>query len=309
MSPRILEHDEFVVRTASLLHAQGLDAAAIEQRLADTVGPVGIQALRSRLTPPSGTFRAALADELSGVTVPGPELALRALALEHGITDAYRGIWRSLHGYGIYLAGVAAVATTAFVIVHFFTLPSFETLVGDINDGSRVVDAFYRLRLGIVSVLLLWLFAGVTIASTMLTRRAILLRAWPRRLGRFLLLRESIDRHRRLLGAWTALTLVELGIPQGDALSRADAVVRRWCGTGGGAQVADEAERLAWAHALGTLREELRHRVAAELVDAPLALASQRERLALYGGLVAAALIVPMLVAMYRLIFLAVSQS
>ena len=62
-------------------------------------------------------------------------------------------------------------------------------------------------------------------------------------------------------------------------------------------------ELLDGAATAGTLRDELQHRVANELTDAPLELAARRERLTLYAGIGTALLVVPLLVAMYLMFF------
>jgi hypothetical protein len=149
----------------------------------------------------------------------------------------------------------------------------------------------------------LWILAGWALLSIALARRAILLRDWPAFTLRLNLLRSAVLRHRVLLGAWTTSLLIDHGLASGDALERSAAVINAWCAAGDSSADAEDAKRLAIAAELGTLPQELEHRIAGELVDAPLALAAFRERLALYTGIVSALLIVPLLIAMYLLIF------
>jgi hypothetical protein len=303
MTSRTTEHDDFIGRTAAFLLRQGLDAAGVEARLSATLGSAAVEGFRQRIHPRPGSFRAAFAEEVADLALPPNDINLQGLALEQSLVDAFRGLWRSLASYGAYLVAVAAVATTAFVVLRYFAMPNFFSALGSANERLSFASLFFESGFGFVPVLLLWAFAGWVLVSTQVARRAILLRHWHPRAIAFCLLGEPIQRHRRLLTAWAALTLVELGVPHEQALPRATAAVRRWCGPAGGAVVGDDEQRFGWAASLGTLDEELRHQVRSELVDAPLALATRRERLALYGSLVAAALVGPLLIAMYTVIF------
>jgi hypothetical protein len=293
----------FLARQAVFLQREGLDVDAIEARLAAAGGAPELAPLRARLAPAPGSYRAALAQSVSDLALPRDDLTLRGLAFEQSIEAAYLGLWRGMTGFAIYTLGIAAIATIAFQIMLIFVVPQFTALMapsGGIPPFSHLV---FDLGLGAALLALLWLLAAWSLISTVTARRAILLRGWPVFWRRINLLGSAIRRHRHLLHAWTAATLLELGLAPDAALSRARAAVSAWCGASGGIEERDDDARLALAQQLGTLARELEHRVATELVDAPLAMAARRERLALYAGLVSALLIVPLLIAMYLVLF------
>lgn len=308
MNPRTVDHDAFVARSASWLKQSGQSTGAIEDTISRVVGADGLAALRQRVAAPPGSFRAELATRLDDAAVDADDLAWRGVAFELALGDAYSGIWRGLHGFAFYLFAVALVASLAFGIMLVYVVP----VISEATGGVERMPAFSRLvfhgGLGAILVLLLWLIAGWAVASIATARRAIMLRRWPARGLRYNLLQGPIERHRGLLSAWTTRTLVELGVAPAQAMERAAGVVQRWCGASASATAADDALRLDLAARLGTLPQELEHRIAAGLVDGPLELASLRERLALYGSLTAAALVAPLLVAMYRMFFLAAAM-
>lgn len=304
MNPRTVDHDAFVARSAAWLKQSGQSPEAIEAEISRVVGADGVAALRQRVAVAPGSFRAELAALAGEAAVDANELAWRGVAFELALKDAYNGMWRGLHGFAFYLFAVALVASIAFGIMLVYVVPA----IGAATGGVETMPAFSRLvfhgGLGVALVLLLWLIAGWAVASIAMARGAIMLRRWPARGLRYNLLRRPIELHRGLLSAWTTRTLVELGVAPAQAIERAAGVVHRWCGASTSATVADDALRLDLAAQLGTLPQELEHRIAAGLVDGPLALASLRERLALYSSLTAAALVAPLLVAMYRMFFL-----
>lgn len=293
----------FLARQAVFLQRQGLDAAGVEAKLAGAIAPERADGLRASLAPRAGSFRAALARTLADLDLGADELNLRGLAFEQAVREAYAGLWRSLNAFALYALGLAALATLIYAILTIFVVPSFLSLLapgGGIPPLSRLV---FESGLGALLLGLLWLFAGWTLLGNITARRAILLRAWSPLMARLGLLHPVLRRHRVLLHAWTAATLLELGLDPEQALARARATVAGWCGAWGDATDGNDDERLATARSLGTLREELGHRVSSELVEAPLALAARREHLLLVGGLVSALVVVHFLVAMYSLLF------
>lgn len=301
MNPRTLDHDAFVARSASWLKQGGQSAAAIEETISRVVGPDGIAALRRRMAAPPGSFRAELTARPHDAMVDADDLAWRGVAFELAVTDAYSGIWRGLHGFAFYLFAVALVASLALGIMVVFVVPVISDATGGVERMSEFSRLVFHGGVGAVLVLLLWLAAAWAVASITMAQGAIRLRRWPARGLRYNLLRGPVERHRGLMAAWTTRTLIELGLAPAQAIERAAEIVRRWCGESTSATVADDALRLDLAAKLGTLQQELEHRIATGLVDGPLELASLRERLALYASLTAAALVAPMLVAMYRM--------
>lgn len=269
------------------------------------VGADGVAAVRRRVAAPPGSFRAELTARLDNAAVDADDLAWRGVAFELALGDAYSGIWRGLHGFAFYLFAVALVASLAFGIMLVFVVPVISDATGGVEKMSEFSRLVFHGGVGAALVLLLWLLAAWAVASITMAQRAIKLRRWPARGLRYNLLRGPIERHRGLMAAWTTSTLIELGLAPTQAIERAAGVVRRWCGESTSATVTDDALRLDLAAQLGTLQQELEHRIATGLVDGPLELASLRERLALYASLTAAALVAPLLVAMYRMFSLA----
>lgn len=303
MNTHASDDAEFLARQAVFLQRQGLDAANVESKIAAAVEPQRAAALRARLAPRAGGFRASLARSLEDLDLPADELTLRGLAIEQAVAEAYVGLWRGMNGFAIYTLGIAAVATIAFLIMMIFVVPQFVALMSPGGGIPPLSHLVFESGLGAILLAVLWLLAAWSLLSTVTARRAILLRGWPRIAPQLNLLASALLRHRVLLHAWTATTLIAHGLTPDQALERARAAVASWCGNRAGSVDGEDDARLATAGSLGTLRQELEHRVANELVDAPLALAARRERLALYAGLVSALLIVPLLVAMYLMLF------
>jgi type II secretory pathway component PulF len=205
-------------------------------------------------------------------------------------------------GFMLYTLGIAAIATVAFQVMLMFVVPQFVAMAAPAGGIPRFSHLVFEAGAGTALLALLWALSGWTLWSLHAARRAILLRAWPTWSLRFNLLRGAILRHRVLLQAWTASALIDERIDVDAALRHAQAILVAWCGRSAPASGTDDAA-LAAAARLGTLREELEHRIAAELVDAPLALAARRERQSLLAGLVSAVVVVPLLVAMYLMLF------
>lgn len=303
MSKPTLTHDEFIARQAVFLHRQGLDANAVDTQIAAAFGSHQLAQSRARLAPASGGFRAKLADALKDLAIPPEALDLRGLALEQSVAESYLGLWRGMTGFATYTLGVAAIATLAFTILQLFVVPQLMA-VSSSGGTSRFAHLVFEAGLGGALLAVLWILAIWTLLSIALARRAILLRDWPAFTLRFNLLRSAVLRHRVLLGAWTTSLLIDHGLAPAAALERSAAAINNWCASSDPSADAEDATRLAAAAKLGTLAQELEHRIAGELADAPLALAAFRERLALYTGIVSAILIVPLLIAMYLLIFM-----
>jgi amino acid transporter len=294
---------EFLARQAVFLQRQGVDAGSVESRIAASVEPRRAAELRARLAPRAGGFRASLARSLEDLNLPADELTLRGLALEQSVAEAYLGLWRGMTGFAIYTLGIAAVATIALLVMTIFVVPQFVAMMSPGGGIPRMSHLVFESGLGAILLALLWLLAAWSLLSTATARRAILLRGWSRIAPQFNLLESALLRHRTLLHAWTSVTLIENGLAPDQALVRARAAVASWCGKRAGSAEAEDDARLATAASLGTLQQELEYRVANELVDAPLALAARRERLALYAGLVSAFVVVQLLLAMYVILF------
>ncbi|HVF35876.1 MAG TPA: hypothetical protein VND91_11190, partial [Candidatus Saccharimonadia bacterium] len=220
----------------------------------------------------------------------------------HAIESAYVGLWRGMLGFGHYALGLAAIATLAYQILVIFVVPQFAQILGE--GIPRFSHLVFQAGLGAALLAALWLFVAWIFLSVLTARRAILLRAWPVLFSRIGLLRGAVTRHRALLHAWTAGALLDAGVAPAAALDGARDTVADWTRIDG-TRLDAESDRalLDGAASVGTLRDELQHRLASELADAPLALAARRERLALYAGIFTALLVVPLLVAMYLMFF------
>ena len=292
----------FIARQAAFLQQRGADADTARAKLGAAFGTNDVAALSGQLGGGVGSFRSAFVRIGRALGVAPDELGLRALALEQAVAGAYVGLWRGMLGFGHYALGLAAIATLAFQVLVIFVVPQFVQVLGTgIHPFSHLV---FQAGLGTALLFLLWLFVAWVFFSVFTARRAILLRSWPTLFVRIGLLRGAVVRHRVLLHAWSAGALLDSGVAPGAALDGARDAVADWTRIDGERLDAESGrELLDGAAAAGTLRDELQHRVANELADAPLALAARRERLTLYAGIGTALLVVPLLVAMYLMFF------
>lgn len=297
-----LARAEFVARQAAFLHRGGAGAGAARASIEQAFGAGDASALSARLEGGASSFRRTLARHAPALGVDADDLGFRALALEHAVAGAYVGLWRGMLGFGVYVLGLAVIATLAFQVLVIFVVPQFTSLLGpSVPRLSRLV---FEAGVGAALLVALWLFSLWIFASVHSARRAILLRAWPVLFARIGLLRGAVRRHRVLLHAWSAGALIDAGAAPTAALDAARDSVAEWTRIDRARlDAAVGRPLLDGAAAIGTLRDELEHRVAVELVDAPLALAARRERLTLHAGIGTALLVVPLLVAMYLMFF------
>lgn len=302
MTVRRTRRERFVARQAVFLRQRGAEADTVYERLGETFGAQEVTALRESLEARPGSFREALERATVGLGIPPEALSLPGLELEQAVGDAYLGLWRGMMGFASYALGLASVATAAFIVLVIFVVPQFETAfpVG-VPQFSRM---FFELGFGTVLLVVQWLLVLWTFASVIAARRAILLRAWSASLAYLGLLSGVVERHRILLHAWSAGVLLRAGVDPLTALDRATDAVAQWSRLDS-AQLARSVDRslLDSTIGLGTLSEELQYRVETELTDAPLEMAAERERLALYAGIAAAFLVVPMILALYLMVF------
>lgn len=294
--------ERFVARQAVFLQKRGADAHTVHQLLSEAFGAQQVAALKAFVEARPGSFRASLGRATVGLGISPESLNLLGLELEQTVGDAYLGLWRGMMGFASYALGLASIATATFIVLVIFVVPQFETAfpVG-VPQFSRM---FFELGFGTVLLVVQWLLVFWTFASVMAARRAILLRAWSASLAYLGLLSGVVARHRILLHAWSAGVLLRAGVDPSTALDRATDAVAQWSRMDS-AQLDRNVDRslLDSAIGLGTLSEELQHRVESELVDAPLEMAAERERLALYAGIAAAFLVVPMILALYLMVF------
>ena len=297
-----LAREEFVARQAAFLHRGGADAATTRTRIEQAFGARDAAALSNTLDGGASSYRRALARLGPALGIDADDLGFRALALEQALAGAYLGLWRGMLGFGHYVLGLAAIATLAFTVLMIFVVPQFTSILGpNVPKLSKLV---FEAGLGSVLIAVLWLFALWIFASVWTARRAILLRGWPALFARIGLLCGAVLRHRVLLHAWTAAALLDAGVAAAAALNAARDTVAEWTRFDRARLDAGiDRALLDGAATVGTLRDELEHRIAAELADAPLALAARRERLTLYAGAGTALLVVPLLVAMYLMFF------
>lgn len=302
---------EFLARQAVYLHRQGLDASTVEARLVTAFDARQVQGWRMALDPPLGSLREALSGLADRLGLPDDVLAMHAIDLEQLVRDCHAGIWRGLLGLAAYTGVLAVAATVMYAMLVHTVVPNLELLVMDGHEPSTLATVVFRYGGGVVLLAGLWGVATWLTVGILAARRAVLLEAWSRYADRVGLLRSVLRRHRSFLRAWTSQMLIDEGIEPGRAIDEAVGLVARWSGDGGAigkAESGRDTKALATAAALGTLREELDHRITHHLADAPLAIAGLRDQLGLLVSVTAAALIVPMLVAMYALLFASASQ-
>ncbi|HET7845648.1 MAG TPA: hypothetical protein VFL14_15945 [Xanthomonadales bacterium] len=302
MTTDVADREHFIARQAVFLQRRGADAEAVRARLAAVFASNDLAALDRLHQPSPGSFRAAFTRAAAGLDVAPGTLGAAGVAFEHAVADAYLGLWRALVGFAHYVLVLAIVTTLSFSVLTIFVVPSLTSILSTNTPAfSRLV---FETGLGTALQLVLWLLVLWIFLSVATARRAILMRAWPHLFSRIGLLRGTIARHRILLHAWAAGMLLGEGVDARVALDRARDALVAW--TRGSAEAIDFAvarKLLDDSAALGTLGDELAHRVASELADAPLALAARRERLALWAAFATAALVAPILFAMYLMIF------
>lgn len=294
--------ERFVARQAVFLRQRGADADAVREQLSETFGAQELAALGTFLAVKPGSFRAEFERATVGLGISPDALNLLGLELEQTVGDAFLGMWRGMMGFASYALGLAGIATAVFIVLVIFVVPQFEAAfpVG-IPQFSRMV---FELGFGTGLLVVQWLLVLWTFASVIAARRAILLRTWSASLAYLGLLSGVVARHRILLHAWSAGVLLRTGVDPSTALDRATDAVAQWTRVNR-TQLDRSVDRslLDASIGLGTLGDELQHRVETELTDAPLEMAAERERLALYAGIAAACLVIPMILALYLMVF------